>query len=458
MARHSSVGLMAVSRLRVRAQFLTFLVLLLGMGRMGQGQVVTAPSPQKPSAPGPLNSLIVVEEKGLQRLQPNAAIFSFGAVDRFAHPLLEHAFTLRNGGKAAVVIDHLQPSCGCTSALLTSGRDAAGYTLEPGKQVGVQVTVDLTKLATGSIKKFLWVMVPHETTPAVSIRLDAEVEGVLTFTPPSLEFGKVEAGKSPGMRLSVMLDKRLIQAVGGVRLISSNPGLVITPAVPADTPVPGSNGKTVQRTYTVKVTNKADLGELTGSLAFVPAGGVPLSKTTGPGAKKPGVTGVMSGSHSASKHVKRTGGPNAAQIARPSQSGVASASSETSSAMLAAVIVPVTGQVLGRISSRPGRVVFGAASEGEATTRLITLVGTSASDLVNLKITCPSVWVTAKLSVPERTPPAPGSSPLPPMMLLEVMLSPKAPAGALSTKIVLTTEGGERLVLPAFGYITPAVK
>ena len=36
--------------------------------------------------------------------------------------------------------------------------------------------------------------------------------------------------------------------------------------------------------------------------------------------------------------------------------------------------------------------------------------------------------------------------------------TPKTPPGALQTQLVLTTQDGEQLVLPAFGYVTPAVK
>ncbi len=407
-----------LTRLRkMSGSVLLALALGVGAGTVGRAQTVKPPAAQKPGNLGMAVGMTVMEEKGLERLQPNAAIFAFGKVDRFTHPTLEHTFTIRNEGKTPLVIDHLQPSCGCTSALLTSGKEAAGYTLEPGKQVGVKVTVDLTKLAPGAIKKFLWVMLPHENTPAVSIRLDAEIEGVLTFEPPSLEFGRVEAGKSPGLNLQVTLDRRLINTLGGVKLISSNPGVVISPASPTDTPVPGGNGQTVQRTYTVAVTPKADLGVLSGTLSFVPA--------------------------------------KSSAVANKTNAGSAA---ETAATLLANMTVPLSGQVLGSISSRPGTVVFGAVTQGDETTRRITIVGTTEASLKDLQVVCSSAWVTAKLSSPARPKPSPTAPPLPPMLLLEVTLNAKTPPGAIETKVVLTTQAGARLVLPAFGYVTPVVK
>ena len=173
------------------------------------------------------------------------------------------------------------------------------------------------------------------------------------------------------------------------------------------------------RTYKVTLAPKVSLGILSGTLAFVP--------------------------------LKSTAGANKTNTQM---------AAETASTYLNSLTANVTGEIFGKVTARPGSVVFGPVTQGDSTIRRITLVGKTAESLQHLKVTSPSIWVTAKVSVPVRPKPVPNAPPqnLPPMMLLEVTLNPKAPPGALQTQVVLTTQDGERLVLPAFGYITPAVK
>ena len=377
--------------------------------------VVQAQAPlelQKPAGADKGVLLNLVEEKGVKIAPPAGAIYAFGSIDRFLNPVLTHTFILHNDGKIPVVIDHLQSSCGCTSALLmAAGKETAGYTLRPGKQVGIKVVIDTSKLAPGMIKKFVWVMMPGETAPSFAIRLDATIEGVLTFSPPAIEFGRVNAGENPAQTLSVTLDKRLIDTVGGVRLVSSNSGILIGPTPPVDTPIAGGDGHTVLRRYTIMVTPKASLGVLSGTLSFVPL--------------------------------------KSAALANKSNT---KAAAEMAATFLSALTAPVTGEVFGKVSARPGTVVFGAVTQGDSTTRRITLVGKTEEALLNLKVTSPSVWVTAKMSIPDRPKQDPAAPPqkLPPMLLLEVTLNPKTPPGALQTQVILTTQDGERLVLPHF--------
>lgn len=383
-------------------------------------QLPIPPLDNKPAGADRGVLLGVVAEKDLQPAPPAGAIFNFGTADRFLHPVLKHTFILRNDGKVPVVIDHIQSSCGCTTGLLlAAGKEAIGYTLMPGKQVGIKTAVDTTKLAPGLIKKFLWVMMPGETVPSYVIRLDANIEGVLTFSPAAVEFGRVDIGETPAQALDVTLDQRLLDAVGGVRLVSSNPGVQIGLATPKDTLLPGGDGHTVKRTYAITLAPNVSLGVLSGTLSFVPL--------------------------------------KSAAAANKSNT---KAAAETATTFLSALTANVTGEIFGKVAARPGTIVFGAVTQGEITTRRITLVGKTEEALKNLKVTSSSVWVTTKISVPERSKPDPKAPPwkLPPMLLMEVTLNPKAPPGALQTQVIITTQDGESLVLPAFGYVTPVVK
>ncbi len=413
-------------RKRLRSQT-TWSLVLLGTalpwgGVLAQNPATpSTPFVQKPAGADKGVLLSVVAEKDLKVALPAGAIYNFGKADRFVQPVLTHTFLLRNDGKAPVVIDHIQSSCGCTSALLVAnGKEAVGgYTLLPGKQVGIKAAVDMTKLAPGPIKKFLWVMMPNETVPSFVLRLDADIEGVLSFDPPAIEFGRLQAGDTPSQTLGVTLDKRLLEAVGGVQLVSSTPNVQVTLTSTADSAVPGGDGHTVLRYYKVKVMPKATLGVLSGTLSFVP--------------------------------LKSAANANKTNT---------NAAAETAETFLSVLNANITGQIFGKVTARPGTVVFGAVTEGDVTMRRITLVGKTEEALQNLKISSSSTWITTKVIVPERPKTSPTAPPqnLPPMRLLEVTLDPKAPPGALQTQLVLTTKDGEELILPAFGYITPAVK
>jgi|GEM_PF-2023042 len=398
-------------------------LVLLGAVLLGGGDAAaqdSAPlSAQKPAGADRGVLLNVMAEKDLRMAPPAGAIYSFGTADRFLRPVLTHTFALRNEGKVPVMIDHIQSSCGCTSGLLVAnGKESTGFMLLPGRQVEIKTAVDTTKLAPGPIRKFLWVMMPGETVPSFAIRLDANIEGVLTFDPPAVEFGRLQAGDTPAQTLSVTLDKRLLEAVGGVRLVSSNPDVQIGPAAPADSPLPGGDGHSVLRTYTITLAPKATLGVLSGTLSFVPL--------------------------------------KSAAVANKNNTHTAA---ETAATFLSALTANVTGEIYGKVTARPGSIVFGAVTQGDSPTRRITLVGKTDEAFQNLKVSSPSVWVTAKVSVPERPKQDPAApQKLPPMRLLEVTLNAKAPPGALQTQLILTTQDGERLVLPAFGYVTPAVK
>lgn len=392
-------------------------------------QVAQNAPPQAAGPVPPLNQKPAGADRGivlglapgnhLQMVPPGAAIYDFGTADRFLTPVLTHTFILRNEGKVPVVIDRIQSSCGCTSALLVAdGKEATRVTLQPGKEISIKTSVDTTKLATGMIKKFLWVMLPNETVPSFIIRLDANIEGILAFDPPAIDFGRVDVGQTPAQTLSVSLDKRLMDAVGGVKLVSSNPGVHLSLIPPVDAPIPGGSS-TVRRVYAVTLDPKVSLGVLSSTLAFEP----------------------LQPPAAANKNNTKT-------------------PAETAATFLNALTVTVSGQIFGQVSARPGTVVFGSVSEGDTTTRRITLVGKTEAALQNLKVTSSSNWVTAKVSMPPASKPDPKAPPvkLPPMRLLEVTLNPKTPPGALQTSLSLTTQSGEELVLPAFGYVTPAVK
>ena len=69
-------------------------------------------------------TLTVVAEPDLMKTGNGAAKMEIGLIDPLSPPFWEHTFTLRNDTGATLQITRLQSSCGCTTAVLGSGKTA----------------------------------------------------------------------------------------------------------------------------------------------------------------------------------------------------------------------------------------------------------------------------------------------------------------------------------------------
>lgn len=69
---------------------------------------------------------------------------------------IAQTFTLRNGGAAPVTVARIEPSCGCTTAVL-SGAQVLPVTLGAGQTVAVNVSVNPGHVAPGAVRKTVWV-------------------------------------------------------------------------------------------------------------------------------------------------------------------------------------------------------------------------------------------------------------------------------------------------------------
>ncbi len=375
-----------------------------------------------PSSPPP--HLTVVAQAGVERTAPDAGRHVFGRVSLLQTVRLDYTFALRNDSRTALVIDTVQTSCGCTSGLLAGKDKSAHPTIAPGETVALPVSLDLTQAHPGPFSKYVWVNALGAASPVATLEIAADLAPAVTFTPSVLNFGALAAGKGAALTLTAALDTRLLAAGRPPRLLSSNPDVEIT-AAPAPGPPPVSSplppipaSKTIRlQTYTLRLSPRARLGQVRGTVSFEPPA---------PGANLEGTT------------------------------------ADRATVALKGVQALLTGQVVGSLRANPQILVFGSVVEGRTATQRITLVGVAPGALDGLKISCTLASLTARL-LPTRVHAALSAAPLGtpadaalPERILEATLDGQTPPGGLQAEICITTAKGERLIVPVLGSILRA--
>lgn len=101
------------------------------------------------------------------RVEPES--FDFGK----AQPgkTLRKEFTIRNFGDAALVIEGVSTTCGCTAAISAQSR------VEPGGRTSLRVTFD-TRTFSGKVERDVLVRSNDPKTPLLQVRVSATVEPV----------------------------------------------------------------------------------------------------------------------------------------------------------------------------------------------------------------------------------------------------------------------------------------
>jgi hypothetical protein len=103
------------------------------------------------------------------RIQVEPESFDFGK----AQPgkTLRKEFTIRNFGDAALVIEGVSTTCGCTAAISAQSR------VEPGGRTSLRVTFE-TRTFSGKVERQVLVRSNDPKTPLLQVRVSATVEPV----------------------------------------------------------------------------------------------------------------------------------------------------------------------------------------------------------------------------------------------------------------------------------------
>ncbi len=118
-------------------------------------------------------------------------------------------FSFSNGGSGDLRILHVEPSCGCTTALITAALTRAG------ERGGIRVVFDSENFA-GEIVKEVEVLSNDPVRPSITLQVKALVEPEIDFEPRLVTFDDVRSGSA--LRQVVMLTNRRADPVRILRL------------------------------------------------------------------------------------------------------------------------------------------------------------------------------------------------------------------------------------------------
>jgi len=339
----------------------------------------------------------------LYALMPATATpaYAFGDISLLDAPYIVHDFKYTNTANMPIVIERLQPSCNCVSAsiAIAKGRrtTALPYSLAPGDSVNIAVSIDLALVPQGFFSRSVALYLTGRPNPAATFTMNGTLDPDVQFTPNSLDFGTVHAGSSKTLDVTASVDNRLISK-GFPKLTSNYPGIVITPK---RSPYTGPNilkgarpGHEVDRVFEVTVPSNIAIGRINASLSF-----------------------------------------DGGQIEPP----IAAAEFRTDTGS-------ISGNVAGDIKADPEAVAFGAITGGETAVQKVTLIGSDAADMTGITIKSDTSFILARLGDPDKDRPNERT--------LTLSVSNTAPSGLFHSNVTIVLKNGQRLEIPAIGYVT----
>jgi hypothetical protein len=108
------------------------------------------------------------DEKPAPRIRVEPESFDFGSA--LPDKTLRKEFTIRNFGDAALLIESVATTCGCTAALPDERR------IEPGGRTPLRVTFE-TRRYSGKVERRVLVRSNDPKTPLLEVRVSATVGG-----------------------------------------------------------------------------------------------------------------------------------------------------------------------------------------------------------------------------------------------------------------------------------------
>lgn len=317
--------------------------------------------------------------------------YSFSSVNAAQSAPITHIFSVANTTEKAVTVDHLQSSCGCTTAVLDGAPTQNKSTvIPPYGSVDVRVSIDPSHLSPGNVDKFVTVYVKEQSAAFATLEMKGALVPGATCTPTSLHFGHVPYSKGAQLPLTVTLDPSILTPEMHAHLISTQYGVDVVPVTPEASTMPEAGMLT--RQYTVRVSPSARLGAFNGV-----------------------VTMMVSDGHGGER-----------QVSTPA---------------------PITGDVVGLVTASPEVVAFAMVRAGEESTQEVVLEGLTPADIPKTKLLVAGDMLEAHLA------PLPKNDERKNAIRLLVSITKKAKPGSMSSEIVLIMADGSQLLLPVNAYI-----
>lgn len=186
-----------------------------------------------------------VEPGAPARIEFGATVFDAGRVPQGTK--IDHAFAFRNAGERELRITRVRASCACVAVADTDSAVQAGVTAE------IAASFDTTGLF-GEVTRTIVVFTNDPTSPAVQLKLRADVQWDVAANPRELYVGRVQPGEDVRVQGRVML-------TGGTEVagIDSTAAVVVARLVE---PAPGSVQESARR-FQIHIQEQAPPGPFT---------------------------------------------------------------------------------------------------------------------------------------------------------------------------------------------------
>ncbi len=138
---------------------------------------------------------IAAAMSGKPKIECDEQSFDFG--ETWVGPRLEHTYTIKNTGNAALEITKVKPSCGCTSVGSYPKR------IEPGESGEFKFALNSQKLH-GRYRKSITVSSNDPDTPSFRLQLAGYCKRYVDVTPRNANFGKISGEKSSERVLKII--------------------------------------------------------------------------------------------------------------------------------------------------------------------------------------------------------------------------------------------------------------
>jgi hypothetical protein len=109
---------------------------------------------------------------------------------------LRHSYTIRNDGVSTWTIKHVIPSCSCTLGEFTS------RTVKPTESASLEIVFRAGK-GDGLVYQAIMVEFAESDAPFFNLAMRGEIRGLLSPSPPIVDFGRVDADTRPSRTIEL---------------------------------------------------------------------------------------------------------------------------------------------------------------------------------------------------------------------------------------------------------------
>lgn len=124
--------------------------------------------------------------------------------------IVERTLSIRNTGKAPLLLGDIVPSCGCTGTVVSSDRIA------PGETGSLKITFN-TKSFSGPVHKSITIQSNDPASPATVVTFTAYVLQELVVTPQQFWFKDAEVGRTTTVTLTLRNSSKTPLSIKGFR-------------------------------------------------------------------------------------------------------------------------------------------------------------------------------------------------------------------------------------------------